>query len=345
MRPAWSIHSREGRRYRVAELVTAHDDSRSYELMAPGIASVSVARNDLQVDIDRLRLDNLLVCEADDSPPWVGAISQLREGLDGMIAITAEGLPVLLDGVTMPVGETYSQVGSGAVVQAVLRNSNRQQHTGLFVGKIGAGPAVTDFALGGQTGLSALDDVAERTDWEWSVRYRVSPGGLDGSLDWQSQQGDDVSDRVHLYERRDFVELTYGLDLASLKAAVTAIGGTGAIAERASATAAANETLLRRLRAYRTGSYSRVILDPSTAQGADLRRLASSDQSRSVTAAENYVVAVGPSVDWADLAVGNRIRLNFRFTLSGDATRVARILGTQPNRDEGVNVLTLEGVL
>lgn len=342
----WSIHTREGRRHRVAYLTTAHEGVRSYERMSPGQASVTVARNDLQLSLDTLRLDHLLVCESPRTPPWVGPITSLREGLGGFITLSAEGLPVLLDGEPMPQEETYSSgVGSGAIVQSVLRNGNRREHTGICAGRISAGPSIVDFALGGMVGLQALDELASRSNWEWSVRYAVAPSGIEAFLDWTAHQGEDVSNRVHLYEGRDFVELTYGLDLASLKDAVTSLGGSGVVGERTSATATGSERVVRMLRSFRVGSHRRLSLDPTTDSVTELRRSSERDQERALSAAETLECVVNANSDWRDLAVGNYATFGFKTTLSGNAFRVMRIVGAQPTDEEGICALTLEGAL
>lgn len=343
---SWSIHSREGTRPRVAILATAHDDARTFERLGPGQGSVSVARNDIQIDLDKLRLDFLLVCESARTAPWVGVITNLREALDGIVHISAEGLPVLLDGEPMPQAATYNaSTGSGVIARAILRNANGGEHTGISPGSITPGPSLAGFDLGGQTGLQALNDLAEKTGLEWSARYAVSPARVDAFLDWQDRQGADLSARAYLYEGRDFVEFEYGLDLASMVAAITTLGGTGPITDRPAGSSAARERTLRALRRFRVGTHRRVNQDTTTPTQGDLIRSSSAEQERAISAAENLVAVVNTSSDWHDHEVGNYETFAFNTSLSGNAARVMRILGVQPMEAEGLCALTLEGAL
>lgn len=352
--PVCHIHAPTGER--MATLSTAHDISRSYKRMEQGEAQVSISSRDPQANLDTLRLGNLLVIESPDYPPWVGPITQPKESSEsGMIDIGALGLASLLDGHITPQSEAYTtSTGSGAIVASIVRGANRQGPTGIGLPAIlPTGPAVSDLSIGGQSCLEALNELADRSFYEWWIDVSVTPYAITATLRWGLAQGEDYSASMHLYERQHLVTFNYGLDLGQLKSAVSVLGGSSSLADRAAVMQAVgtgnnssaqlvDERIRRQVLSYGAPATQRVVLDPTTTNPSELARRGKRNQERGLTAAETIELIVNRNADWRKLWLGNYVTANARTTLGGDLSRVVRIVAAQPSEESGVTNLGVE---
>lgn len=348
------IHAPTGAR--MATLVTAHDISRSYKRMDPGQAQISISTRDPQASLDVLRLGNLLVIESPDYPPWVGPITQPKESSEsGMIDIGALGLASMLDGRVMPQGMSFtSATGSGAIQSSIIREANREGPTGIFCPAVQpTGPSVVDLSLGGQSALDALNQLYDRTFYEWWLDITVTPYAITATARWGAAQGVDYSGMLHLYEKQHFTTFEYGQDLTQLKTAVSVLGGTADLADRAAVTQAigtsrnagaqiVDERVRRALLAYGAPPTQRVILDPTTNNPAELARRGQSDQNRGLTLAQQFGLEVNTNADWSKLWLGNYITVEARTTLGGDLASIVRIVDAEPSEEKGSTNLGVE---
>lgn len=352
--PVVHVHAPGYPYQRIASLVTASGVDRSYIRMEAGAAAFHISQRDPQANLDTLRMGNRILIESPTMPNWAGVISSPQESLSGgLIDMQALGLASMLDNRQTPQGEAYSSsIGSGAVYASIIRNANRYEHTGISLPSVlPMGPAVVDLATGGQSCLSALNELHDRTNYEWWLDVDAAPWGINATARWGFAQGEDYSGSVHLYEGRHFTELGYGLDFGAVKTDVSTLGGTSAIADRTASTQAArttggtmlaDERIRRAVLAYGAPYGQRVTLDPTTTNPSELNRRTRRDHERSLTAGEQISCSVNRNADWRRLWCGNYITVHARTTLGGDLSRIVRINQVQPSEEAGVCHLTLE---
>jgi hypothetical protein len=354
------VHAPSGQR--IAELATAHNVECTWlARFEPGVASVTIARNDPQADSDTLRLGNYLVVQGPTIPPWVGKLRAPAESLDGVVELAARDLVAELgDRTTGQTRHYTASVGSGTLFAAIIRNANRREHTGVNPpATIPSGPALTDYSEGGQSALQDVQALQEQTDFEAWLDADVSPSHINVVARWGREQGQDVSSLVHLWEGIHFAEAEYRLELPP--GAVLTIGGVEEIASRTvagAATAAPKSSTttiapdaVRRFAEARSGVTrpERVVLDPTVTSRTELARRSARDLSRAVSSAEQHSVSVIEATlsreELLLLSVGNYVTIHRRTALSGSIARVVRITGVQPSFETGLRMLNLEGAL
>lgn len=355
------VHSPYWPYSRIAELRTAHSIDRSFERMGPGQASIKVSHGDSAISPDVMKRGNLLVITSTVAPPWVGPMTVLNDTMeDGEIAIEAMGWTAALEVRGAPLAETWSQAASGAIFRAVIARMNNRGHTGLFATATpDPGPAVTDFAVGGQTAREALDALFTRTGYEWWAEYDVSPARIIATMYWGARQGFDRYATVTLQEGVHFVRRTYTLDVSKIRQSVTVVGGGfGTIANRTAVTRTAApsaggadlgssiETIDRQLiEALDVPPLLRsesVLISTSSRDYQTIAREAQQALEQPAGAAEKFVATVNTRVDWSKLGVGNYHRVITAERGLGSIDRRVRVIGMQPDEEIGECDLVLE---
>jgi hypothetical protein len=360
--PRASIHSGFWPFQRVAELVTADNIDRSFVLMDMGHAVCDVARTDPQLTSDAVKIGNLLVVESDVTQPWAGFIVSLDEALgSGSIEVSAVDFAAALEVRLANQGLVYeSSIGSGSIFLDLIRSANARAHTGVLTpGVVANGPAISGIALGAQSVLAGLNELHDRTDYEWWLDVSVRAARVECVARWDSQQGLDLSGHVALIENVHFGSLSYRLDSSQISEAAVAIGGGGVVADRSSITFSAatspgrnriggsiemgSQLAVRSVADLPAGLRTeRVVFDPGTTLETELSRQARRALERPLGAGERFTLTANDSADWSKLGVGNYIRIVASFGL-GDINRRVRIVGMQPDEEMGVCELVVEG--
>jgi hypothetical protein len=347
----------------IAELTTASNIDRSYVIMQPGQCVLDVARTDPQVSVDVLQRGNILVIEADDLPPWAGNIVTLDESLAGpVIELVAVGLAGALDARLTPQRLRYdASIGAAVVFRDLVTRANSRGHTGVHLPAFNEpSVGVTELDLGGATVLDALTELAERTSQEWWLEIQRVPSRLEAVIRW-GVQGEDSAADVHLYEGHHFSDLRYRLDLSQYRQAVTAIGGTGAVGDRAAVTLSATTeprraelaSVLQEASTVAARNVSelppglrleRLIFEPGADSEAALSRRAKRALEQPLGAGEQFSVVVNREADWSLLVLGSHITIHVELSLAS-ISREMRIVGLQPDEAAGEMELVTEVVL
>ncbi len=358
------IHNPWGPYERIAELTTAHNVDRSYERMQPGSAVVELPVRNL--DPRPIRQGNLLVIVSRDQPVWAGPILMMKNQLSsGTLTLSAIGLAALLDGRVSPQGQQYTTyTGSGRVIRDLLNNANAHGHTGISLGRIEPGPSVDDLIVGGQTVMQSLEELYNRTNFEWWLDIEAGAGHINATLNWGWKQGEDLASKVHLWYGRHFKEVELDNDVSKGKQVTVAYGGFGQrIPDRPAVSRSAaigpqridigalvmqNEGA----GAFRTEQdlpaslrTERSHIEVTTSSPGELGRRASKEQLRQVLAETAAPFTANKLCDWNALKVGNYVTLHAPVGFPGNVDGPVRITGVQPDDELGEILCTTEARL
>lgn len=341
-------------RQRIAEITSANIEGMSFERMGIGEAVVTLNRNDRNISF--VREGYLLEIQEPEQPPWIGIIKNPSRSLREATQINAIGYAAMLDSRPAPLDGTYEKpVGSGQVIRSLLTSLNARGNTGIFPGRIDAGPSLYNYEEGGQQVFESLEEIASRcAGWEWRLRYETSPGYFEAFLDWQERPGGDLSAKVHLWSDIHFADLNHESNLSQALQAVTAIGAFGQrLRDRPSITRSAGYAPARRDMAASEIQLSSEIaflrvndLPPGirvekvrhvsmTEDPGELEREAQEALETPQDAIETYVGLVNTTISWEPLVVGNYVTVHADFGQGFGAQR-CRIVGTNPSRATGV---------
>lgn len=358
--PHVHLHSAFWPYQRLATLKTAYETHRGDHWMNYGPGSFVIARNDIALDNSPSALQRgaWIVIESNKARPWVGFIRTLSENLgDSTIKADCVQLAGLLDVKAMR--QTAQLVGaSGGVFAQVMRDTNARGHTGLFAAnKVEPGPRV-DINLAGQTAFRALNELADRTGYEWWVEAEVSAAAIKAQVNWGFRQGFDNAKTVKLYEGEHFADLQYTLDTSGARQSVTLYGGVGELSERTTVTRAANYS--PRGGVLGTGFepagdlYNRALDVPPSLRSEDVYfRVMTADRTelsmetqrsmeRGIAISERGTAVCNNTFDWRLVGVGDFIQLVTHNTGLGAVNRKVRVTGIQPDEAAGEMVLSWE---
>lgn len=344
---------------RMAQLKSAHHIARSFQLMAAGNASLSIAQTDAQAtNPDVLKFGNLLVITSLLAPPWVGPITLIDEvSQDGIIRLEALEWTSALQVSPIRTGEVWTQAASGAVFAGIIQEVNIGGHRGLFCDVNAApGPTVTNDAIGGQQADQALADLHTKTDYEWWVDYQVKPSSLLATMHWTFRQGLDRSASSYWIESRDFVKRERQLDVSKMRQSVTVVGGVGSIQGRTAATVAAgtapaaavlgtamqgaNQNLIDFINVPPVLRAAVVQLQRATSDRQTMTQIAEQTLERLVADAAKYVISKNIATSW-DVGLGDFVTVVTSPRGLGSVKQRARIMGFQPDEEVGETDIVL----
>lgn len=358
------IHSPWAPYHRIAELTTAHNVDRSYERMQPGNAVVELPARGL--DPRPIKQGNLLVIVSRDQPVWAGPILQMENTLStGNLTLNAIGLAAILDGRVAPLGQTYSDwTGSGRVVRDLLNNANGRAQTGITAGVFEPGPSIDSLQVGGQSVMQALEELHNRTNYEWWLDIEAGPGHLNAKLCWGRKQGRDLTAKAHLWYGLHFKDASLRNDVSRGKQVTTSVGGLGRmLKDRVAVTRSAAlgpqridmgglvmqgepSGLFRTVQDLPAGMRNeRVQMEVMTESPGELGRRASRQEERELLAETSIQFTANKIYDWNNLRVGNYVTLHAPIGLPGTADGPVRLTGVQPDDELGEIVCTAEARL
>lgn len=349
---------------RISEMVTAHNIDRSYERMGAGRAAFHISRHEPQLRPGMLERGNIAVIEANDMPTWVGTIVVQDGSLgSGTLEVQAQGLASILEGRNTPQDEEYKKpVGSTRIINGMIDRANARGFTGIVAPELqGLGPTIAQLQIGGQSVKNALDELHDRTNWEWYLKSQVLPSYIETTLNWAEHEGVDLSDKVHLWQGYHFAEFGYKLDLSKIMASMTAIGDFGltlplrnsvsralsmpaAVDHHSARTEVASAAARLAISQLPAGLATEgVTYEIMTGTIEELARRAAKGLERPLQGTEMFSATITRSLsDWSAIRVGNYITVHGSVQDGVLLERVVRIVGFQPDEERGECVLVLE---
>lgn len=168
------LHDRTG--HRLGEITTAYAVRRNYLRRASGRipeAEVRFSTSDTSIVHSDARRGNVIVIQSEDYPhPWVGYIAK-RSGTRDEIILECVGWEQVLRHRVLP-DRMFINAGAGVAFLAILDTVNATNPTGIARGLIQNHGPLLSGRYHSWDALKALDDIAERTGYEWKLEYTVS---------------------------------------------------------------------------------------------------------------------------------------------------------------------------
>lgn len=357
------IHEPQWPRSRVLELTKAFNIDRSFERMGAGHAVFTVPRNDPQLIGQLLERGNTVVIMGDDVPPWVGTLLTAEGSLQsGTIQVNAQGMAAVLDGrVVAQNREVTAIVGSHLLIRQMMVEANARNDTGVRLPPIlYPGPELEELQSGSQSLLQALNEIHDRTDYEWWIVDEADARHTYSTLYWGQFQGEDLGDTVHLWQGVHFSEVKYKIDLSKIMAALQVLGDFGLSLPlrnsvlRTVAKAPQSTQAAARLEAASIAAILAVNDMPSgirnesvsyevmTGNVAEMARRARRGLERPLNATEQFTVTLNRNADWRSIRVGNFVTVHATVQVDRPLTRVCRVVGFQPDEEKGEIETVLE---
>lgn len=176
------------------------DLNRGYELRSPITeATFSVDAADEEVAFTAPLAGNVVSIESDAyADPWVGRIIEREgeikydgDGIAGTVDVSCESYAAILDERFLT-RDFRTPVGAPRAVAAIMANINAHNGTGIGVGYVEnvATPVLT---LPDETGISALDKLAEVGGLEWWLDVQSDRGELRLNVNMRRDRGGDHS--------------------------------------------------------------------------------------------------------------------------------------------------------
>lgn len=340
---------------RIADLtVWASNIDRTYERMQAGVASLNLPAQ--LSDNHSIHQGNILVIISRDQPTWAGTILIHDDALGtGQITIFARELSNILDKRTAPQAERYNfGIGSTYYFRSLINKMNARGFTGIeLAAGLEPGPTLYDIFAGGQTVFQDLEEIHNRTNWEWWMEYEAAPGYLRSRIKWGYKQGVDLSATHHLWHPINFKSISLRHDVSEGKQVTTSIGGFGRpVWERTAVTREANygpqrldiggtielapELVVRTVAELPAGLRDeRVQLEVTTESPNELSRRAQREQERRLAGETQIRMTVVGLSDRTMLQVGNYITIHAPVGHHGELDGAVRIVGVQPDEELG----------
>lgn len=330
----------------------------------PRPGACSVKEDDPGMTRDNRQPGNRVVILWPPFDPWVGfLVTNEKAYQTGTMELAALDVLEILSGRVTPQDLEYTRpIASGLIVRYLLDVAN-EQDTGIRAGNIESGPTIEELALGGQSVMEAMREVCERTGYEFWVTNSVTPNHIDTLLHFGRRQGDDLRDKLHLYEGIHFNDARAKLDVSQVSQSRTMIGDFGMeVKDRRSVTRSSLVTGTSSSRARRVTSLlagtsvadlppglrnEAVVIEVMSSNLAELDRRAEHEHEKMLEQQAQYNdVVVLPSLtddqlNW--IKVGN---IWTRHGTFGDEVEdVVRIIGVQPNPEQGLVELASVAVI
>lgn len=330
----------------------------------PRPGACSVKEDDPGMTRDNRQPGNRVVILWPPFDPWVGfLVTNEKQYQTGTMELAALDVLEILSGRGAPQDLEYTRpIASGLIIRYLLDVAN-EQDTGIRAGNIESGPTIEELALGGQSVMEAMREVCERTGYEIWVTNSVTPNHIDTLLHYGRRQGDDLRDKLHLYEGIHFNDARAKLDVSQVSQSRTMIGDFGMeVKDRRSVTRSSLVTGTSSSRARRVTSLlagtsvadlppglrnEAVVIEVMSSNLAELDRRAEHEHEKMLERQAQYndVVALPSLTDdqlsW--IKVGN---IWTRHGTFGDEVEdVVRIIGVQPNPEQGLVELASVAVI
>lgn len=332
---------------------------RNYSRMDVGNLSFTIPK--LPADDHSIHQGNIAVVQTEDQPVWAGPIYILEDSLGtGTTQVRAYDMASLLARRMTDIGEHYTTaIGSGAVIRSMINKMNARGATGIIIGQIDPGPVLYDLELGGQSVLDGLNQIHDRTDWEWWIENEATPHKLVSRFFYGRRQGVDLSRTIHLWYGHHFKEGTLTHDLSEGKQVSIVVGGgfkkiwnrNYALASSITGPKISNQSLLNQLTPelnVRTNNQlpaalrdERQRVDVMTENSSELIRSSERDAIRKLYA-ETTLQVVLNNFDRAPLLVGNYISIHAPLGHHGELDGPVRLVEVQPDDELGETICTME---
>ena len=223
-------------------------------LMQGGLASFAVPTDDPNLtSFAALLVAGMAISiERDDGLyPWFGWITTLEgESGGGFVTVLAEDhVGALLTKAISPLRDVARTAAAADHITRAFRVANRRAHPPLMLElDLVEGGVPVRYEMNGEYLDDLLQKMSEATDWEWRLRYELSPAAAVTSLEWRGRIGRDLRGQVSWEEGIHFVAATYHQDARAFISSSVAVGGTGTFrsrttAERGGASKAGDRTL------------------------------------------------------------------------------------------------------
>lgn len=357
VKPVVSVHSPYWPFHRIATFTTVDNLNFGEQLMQVSRCKFTISKDDYAALPDYITRGNLIAIESAVTRPMVYFMTPIEENLSSSI-VSIEGFDFyeLLN--AKPTRQlSRFQAAAGQVFSQLIRAMNARGHTGLFMpGRVVPGPRV-DIDVSGKQTLEALNDLAQRSNYEYGIDYEVKPSGIVATIDFVYRRGHDKSNSIVLYEGTNIVDVNRIQDTRGLRQSVTIYGGAGPLSQRTALTRAASgapqaqdlgtavETaseLYRRTLDVPPMLRSSTILYRNSSDRTELSYDAARALEYPIGIAERYRLIINDTIDWAQIVIGDYVRIVVSSLALGPLDRVVRVTGMQPDPLKGQCVLTVE---
>lgn len=358
--PRCYLHNGAGRR--IGMISTAKNVDRSYLIMEPASARLTVASDDpLLTDFDP-REGRFLVIESEAyGYPWLGKLtvpSGRRD--DETITLVGRSLDSILT--FRYLSGTYAG-SAGAVFSAMVSDAAAQNPTGIGLSAdVTPGPyyAVT---INKKTAYQALNDLARATGLEWWVEYGVDESEIQALAHLRPERGIDRCRQAEIVDGGNGQWDEWKINGEATTFALTVVGGTESVLQaweerpqvRRQSTTALGAGSAAPLGVVHGHSIPRT--DPGGSPLTRVERLQMAEALKSAGQAQNAADALlgrpyeperalvcqvwainsaGTAVDWSQFDVGSVVSGKFPTAFTAGFDGSMRILATQPNEEAGV---------
>lgn len=199
-----------------------------------GRAGFRVSRGDANL-ADAFALGAFVTVERDDKVlPWSGYITErVLDAKSAEVAFIAQDLAgSLLDMAIAPKHWPERTAASGQIIREVFTDAMQRADPPIRIRLPEANGPVVAYTARAETLLSFLRTMERFTDWEWSLRSRVSSDAVDTELVWQERTGIDRSSAFTLESGVHVSGLKLTQNAEGFIQRAIAVGGTGTFADR-----------------------------------------------------------------------------------------------------------------
>lgn len=362
---------------RIGELTAVRDLNRSYALYEhTRTASMTVARSDPALEHTRVADAHVVAIQSVEYPLlWVGRIvERAGDRRARTVSLTADSYDAVLGERYLPAGFATPR-GARRAVRQVVDLVNAANPTGIGLGYIEDANA-PPLTLSRESGLAALDRIAETAGLEWWLSYSVVRGQLEILLNMAAERGADYSASVALVSPGNWDVQGWRESGRAIAYAQTVVGGQVSpieeFAEREGATVARgveasqgdDVTQALVVEARRVLAFGHLIRGESSFVAPTQRRerLAVIESLREAGVPMEVAQALldrplpqrvilgraipdvegQPANSWRYLEPGNVVRVSAADVFDGDYEGVGRVLATQPMEHERYLDLVME---
>ena len=346
------VHAHLGAGARIATLVNATCEARSWVRNEPGSALVTLSMEDAQISDVTISASNVYVVESDTGlAPWVGYLpGRIIE--DGeRLHLPLRELTAILDQRFTGANETYSG-GAGDLFHQVFLTAQRRLPFPLrFNASHDPGP-YTAQSYHNQSLLQVAQGLERLTGRQLWAEYRVTIGSISAELHWGTRRGLDRTDEVLLEEGRNVQQhprhenrIGQPLLLATVIGGASTAGfttrpqATGRVEPAASAPVVAPPQDSTEMSTLGT---EQVIVQETVNNTRAAREAAEAAIAASGGRLLRVVVA-GNQALWAKVGMDDDVRVRLpRYNLRRGLDMTARVIGMQPDELAGILDLALE---
>jgi hypothetical protein len=355
-----SVYLHDEKFRRLGRLVTASGINRSHVLNGTSLAVCNVDRNDALAEQTEPRRGRILVVESPFYPyPWVGKITTVRQGrATEDLQVRAKSYDAVLGQRRLGASFTVrasADVAARRVLQAINAQLVQPIEEGLF--SKSAEPVHAVFSRDKTD--DALDVIAQAAGMEWWLDYDVSPSRIDTFANIAQWRGRNRFSSLALVDGTTCEWTKWVIDAEAASFGLTLVGGqeqvVQALSDRASASADTDAVSFAAPHGFEvegaeatTAELSRIERTVVASQLRDrnlVEQAAKAMLARQRVGGFTRVATVRAFLDgdiWPMLDVGSVIRLRLPTAFISGFDGPARILGTQPDEENGDMELALQ---